>query len=271
MVIVATVALSTMLCNDLIMPVLLRIRWLRLNRAPRPLGPAAGDPARQHPRHAAARLRLLQDRRRSRTRSPRWAWCRSAPRPSSRRRSCSASTGRRATLRGALTGLCSGFLIWLYTLLLPALARSGWLDAGFLEAGPFGYRACSSPRRCSGSTGSTRSATRCCGACSPTSSCLVGWSLLGAPGQLRARPGVLVRRGRPARRRAALLARPRRDRRHPGAADALRRRRAGRATRSPATPARAASRSPPTPRPMPTWSTSPSACWPARSARPRRG
>ena len=34
MVIVATIALSTMLCNDLIMPVLLRLPWLRLNQRP---------------------------------------------------------------------------------------------------------------------------------------------------------------------------------------------------------------------------------------------
>ena len=34
MVIVESVALSTMLCNDLIMPVLLRMRWLRLNERP---------------------------------------------------------------------------------------------------------------------------------------------------------------------------------------------------------------------------------------------
>ena len=34
MVIVELIALSTMLCNDLIMPVLLRMRWLRLNERP---------------------------------------------------------------------------------------------------------------------------------------------------------------------------------------------------------------------------------------------
>ena len=34
MVIVESIALSTMLCNDLIMPVLLRMRWLRLNERP---------------------------------------------------------------------------------------------------------------------------------------------------------------------------------------------------------------------------------------------
>src|SRR5262249_40411405 len=34
MVIVETIALSTMVCNDLVMPVLLRLRWLGLNQRP---------------------------------------------------------------------------------------------------------------------------------------------------------------------------------------------------------------------------------------------
>ena len=42
------------------------------------------------------------------------------------------------TRRGALAGLVAGFAVWFYTLLLPALARSGWLPIGLLEQGPFG-------------------------------------------------------------------------------------------------------------------------------------
>src|SRR4030095_13837381 len=42
------------------------------------------------------------------------------------------------TRRGALAGLSAGFAVWFYTLLLPALARSGWLPIGLLEEGPFG-------------------------------------------------------------------------------------------------------------------------------------
>jgi signal transduction histidine kinase len=42
------------------------------------------------------------------------------------------------TRRGALAGLVAGFAVWFYTLLLPALARSGWLPIGLLEHGPFG-------------------------------------------------------------------------------------------------------------------------------------
>jgi signal transduction histidine kinase len=37
-----------------------------------------------------------------------------------------------------LYGLLAGFAVWLYTLLLPALARSGWLPISLLDQGPFG-------------------------------------------------------------------------------------------------------------------------------------
>ena len=39
---------------------------------------------------------------------------------------------------GALAGLAAGFLLWAYTLLLPSFARSGWLSESFLEDGPLG-------------------------------------------------------------------------------------------------------------------------------------
>lgn len=45
---------------------------------------------------------------------------------------------RGGTREGALAGLSAGFLVWIYTLLLPSFAKSGWLPAGFLEQGPFG-------------------------------------------------------------------------------------------------------------------------------------
>jgi signal transduction histidine kinase len=43
-----------------------------------------------------------------------------------------------ASRRAAICGLSAGFLIWLYTLLLPSFARSGWLPISFLQHGPFG-------------------------------------------------------------------------------------------------------------------------------------
>ena len=46
-----------------------------------------------------------------------------------------------ATRAGALAGLSAGFVVWLYTLLLPSFAKSGWLPIGFLNEGPFGIAA----------------------------------------------------------------------------------------------------------------------------------
>jgi Na+/proline symporter/signal transduction histidine kinase len=39
---------------------------------------------------------------------------------------------------GAMLGLGSGFLVWAYTLLLPSFAKSGWIDASLLTVGPGG-------------------------------------------------------------------------------------------------------------------------------------
>ena len=45
---------------------------------------------------------------------------------------------RGATAKGAIAGIVAGFTLWVYTLLLPALAASGWLSQDLLEHGPFG-------------------------------------------------------------------------------------------------------------------------------------
>jgi Na+/proline symporter len=42
------------------------------------------------------------------------------------------------TRRGALSGLLLGFAFWVYCLMLPSLAKSGWLNADFLNHGPWG-------------------------------------------------------------------------------------------------------------------------------------
>ncbi len=55
MVIVETIALSTMVCNDLVMPVLLRMPSLRLAERQQPDGTAAGNPAGRDRRRRAAR------------------------------------------------------------------------------------------------------------------------------------------------------------------------------------------------------------------------
>ncbi len=45
---------------------------------------------------------------------------------------------RRATARGAMWGITAGFLVWVYTLLLPTFADAGWMSRSFLENGPLG-------------------------------------------------------------------------------------------------------------------------------------
>ncbi len=42
------------------------------------------------------------------------------------------------TRNGALAGLSAGALLWVWTLLLPSIAKSGWMDAAFLAHGPGG-------------------------------------------------------------------------------------------------------------------------------------
>lgn len=45
---------------------------------------------------------------------------------------------KKGSREGALAGLSAGFLLWIYTALLPTLAKAGWLPAEFLDSGPFG-------------------------------------------------------------------------------------------------------------------------------------
>jgi signal transduction histidine kinase len=137
MVIVETIALSTMVCNDLLMPVLLRLRRLRLAERPDLTGLLLGI------RRGAIVLIVLLGYLYFRLAGEAYALvsiglisfaavAQFAP----------AVLGgifwRGATRLGALAGLLAGFAVWLYTLLLPALARSSWLPLSFLLDGPFG-------------------------------------------------------------------------------------------------------------------------------------
>ena len=45
---------------------------------------------------------------------------------------------RRGNKAGAFSGIFLGFLFWFYTLLVPSLVRSGWWQSDILERGPFG-------------------------------------------------------------------------------------------------------------------------------------
>lgn len=45
---------------------------------------------------------------------------------------------KRGTARGAMAGIVAGFAVWVYTLLLPSFADAGWIGHEFLDEGPLG-------------------------------------------------------------------------------------------------------------------------------------
>jgi hypothetical protein len=137
MVIVETIALSTMVCNDLVMPVLLRLRQLRLNERPDLTGLLLGI------RRGAIVTILLLGYLYFKLAGEAYALvsiglisfaavAQFAPVV------LGGIFWKGGTRNGALCGLTAGFAVWFYTLLLPALARSDWLPIGLLAHGPFG-------------------------------------------------------------------------------------------------------------------------------------
>ncbi|WP_431858378.1 ATP-binding protein [Azospirillum sp.] len=137
MIIVEAIALSTMVCNDLVLPLLFRFRGAALERQ--------ADLSRRllAIRRAAIAAILLLGYAYFRFAGSAYALvaiglisfaavAQFAP----------ALIGgiywTGATRRGALAGLSAGILVWAYTLLLPSFARSGWLPGSFLDAGPWG-------------------------------------------------------------------------------------------------------------------------------------
>jgi signal transduction histidine kinase len=136
MVVVEAIALSTMICNDLVMPVLLRLRWLRLAER--------GDLTRLLLliRRAAIFAVLLLG----------YAYYRLTGEAGALAQIGLVSFAvaaqlappivgglfwKNATRVGALAGLLLGFLTWGYTMLVPLLARSGVLPEAVLD-GPWG-------------------------------------------------------------------------------------------------------------------------------------
>ncbi|HEY9549660.1 MAG TPA: ATP-binding protein, partial [Kiloniellaceae bacterium] len=128
---------STMICNDLIMPALLRISWLRMTER--------GDLSSLliAIRRGAIVLILLLA----------FAYFRFIGQPealvtiglvsfAAAAQFAPAIVGgifwKGGSRQGALAGLTLGFVAWVYTLLLPSFARPGWLATTFIEQGPFG-------------------------------------------------------------------------------------------------------------------------------------
>ncbi|MGH8634685.1 MAG: ATP-binding protein, partial [Burkholderiales bacterium] len=137
MVIVETIALSTMVCNDLVMPVLLRMKGLRLTERRDLSGLLLGI------RRGAIVLILVLGYLYFNLAGEAYALvsiglisfslvAQFAP----------AIIGgifwKGGTRAGAVCGLAAGFVVWLYTLLLPSFAKSGWLPINFLSQGMFG-------------------------------------------------------------------------------------------------------------------------------------
>ena len=137
MVIVETIALSTMICNDLVMPVLLRLPFSRLTQRSELghllltirrgsivlvllLGYAYFHFVVEY--YALVSIGMISF-------------------------TAVAQFGpvilggifwKGGTRTGALCGLLAGFLVWGYTLVLPSLAQAGFLPDSFLTEGPFG-------------------------------------------------------------------------------------------------------------------------------------
>ncbi|MCK9388342.1 MAG: sensor histidine kinase [Sulfuritalea sp.] len=137
MVIVETIALSTMVCNDLVMPLLLRLPMLGLAARADLSGllleirrwaiviilglgylyfRVAGEA------YALVSIGLISFA----------AVAQFAPVV------IGGLFWKGGTRDGALAGLTAGFVLWAYTLLLPSFAKSGWLPDGFIAHGLFG-------------------------------------------------------------------------------------------------------------------------------------
>jgi Na+/proline symporter/nitrogen-specific signal transduction histidine kinase len=140
MVIMATVALSTMICNDLVMPVLLRLPFVRIARSGElstmVLNIRRGSIALvlfsayayYHfigEAYALVSIGLISF----------VAVAQFAP----------AMLGgifwKHGTCTGAISGLAAGFAVWGYTLVLPSLAEAGLIDEAPITRGLFGLAA----------------------------------------------------------------------------------------------------------------------------------
>lgn len=137
MVIVEAIAVSTMICNDLVMPALLRMRRFQARIRGDLTGLIKGI------RRLAIVVLLLLGYLYFHLAGEAYALvsiglisfaavAQFAP---------AALAGlywKGGTAGGVLAGLSAGFALWAYTLMLPSLARSGWIPADFIEHGLLG-------------------------------------------------------------------------------------------------------------------------------------
>jgi Na+/proline symporter/signal transduction histidine kinase len=143
MVIVEAIAVSTMVCNDLVMPLLLRTAAFRTRPAPGGGVPQNLTGLLLGIRRVAIVVILLFGFLYYHLAGEAYALvsiglisfaavAQFAP----------AMLGgmywKGGTREGALVGLLAGFSLWIYTLMLPSIAKSGWWTTEFLTDGPFG-------------------------------------------------------------------------------------------------------------------------------------
>src|SRR5215204_3649938 len=137
MIIVETVALATMVCNDLVMPLLLRVGRLHLSERRDLAGILLTI------RRATIILVVLLGYAYVRLIGESYALVTiGLVSFAAAMQFVPAIIGgmywKGATRAGAVAGLSGGFLMWIYTLLLPSFARSGWISQAFVEDGPLG-------------------------------------------------------------------------------------------------------------------------------------
>lgn len=139
MVIVASVALATMVSNDLMMPLLLRVRAFKLEQRADLSSLVLGVR-----RVVIVLLALLAfTYYRNTTHSQNLAAIGLLSFAAVAQFAPSIVCGlywRGASRTGVIAGLVAGFGMWLYTLLLPSLALADWLPTTWVSEGPFGIR-----------------------------------------------------------------------------------------------------------------------------------
>lgn len=136
MVIVETIALSTMVSNHLVMPVLLRWKWLHLDPTRNLSGWLLGI------RRIAILLILLLGYLYHALIGESYTLVTTGLVSFAAASQFAPALllglyWRGGNAKGTAAGLVGGFIVWAYTLLLPGFALSGWLDSSLINQGPW--------------------------------------------------------------------------------------------------------------------------------------